>query len=164
MERIDERLARVDAARINSEAGILLGEPPGLARHAQLVSRYIHQVGGVPAIEDGKPRIEAEVVGITPEQAICDGVKRAGPRQHALRSPGAVHSGQCLADDGLDTPRHLLRRAAREGQQQDAFRADTLDDQVGNPVRQGHRLAGSRAGNDQQRTRAERGAGRFLPE
>ena len=60
---------------------------------------------------------------------------------------------QHLRGDALDTALHLGRRAAREGQQQDAPRIDAADDEMRDPMRQGVGLAGAGAGDDQQRWR-----------
>ena len=60
---------------------------------------------------------------------------------------GAEH----LARDALDPARHLGRRAAREGHQQDAARIGAVDDQMRDAVRQRVGLAGAGAGDDQQR-------------
>ena len=56
-----------------------------------------------------------------------------------------------LAADPLDPPRHLGRRAARKGHQQDAARIGAVDDQMRDAVGQGIGLARPRAGDDQER-------------
>jgi hypothetical protein len=48
---------------------------------------------------------------------------------------------------------HFLRRAPRKREQEDAFRRNPLQQQMCHPVRQRIGLAGTRAGNDQERRR-----------
>jgi hypothetical protein len=45
---------------------------------------------------------------------------------------------------------HVDGSSSREGQQQDAVRINAVDDQVGDPVREGFGLAGTRASNHKQ--------------
>ena len=59
-----------------------------------------------------------------------------------------------LRADPLDPARHLGRRPAGEGHQQNAARIGAVDDQMRDPMRQGVGLAGSRAGDDQERRKA----------
>ena len=58
-----------------------------------------------------------------------------------------------LARDALDPPRHLGGGAARKRHQQDAARIGAADDQMGDPMGERVGLAGSRAGDHQQRRR-----------
>ena len=77
-----------------------------------------------------------------------------------MREPRVA--AQDMGRDALDAPRHLVRGATREGQEHDAPRVDPVDDEVCNPVRQRIGLAGTRAGNDQERRRrGEVGAAEF---
>src|SRR3954470_15988281 len=63
-------------------------------------------------------------------------------------------SGADLADDAARTPRHLERRTAREGQEQDALRIRALGDEMRDAVRERIGLAGAGAGDDEERRRA----------
>ena len=58
-----------------------------------------------------------------------------------------------LRTDTLHASRHLGRRPAGEGHQQNAARIGAIDDQMGDAVREGIGLAGSRPGDDQERRR-----------
>ena len=61
-------------------------------------------------------------------------------------------SAKYLASDPLDASRHLGRSASREGHHQDPTRVGAADDEMGDPVGKGIGLAGSGAGDDQQRS------------
>ena len=65
-----------------------------------------------------------------------------------------------LASDPFDAAGHLGRGPTRKRHQQDTARVGTIEDEVGDAVRQRVRLSGARAGDDEQR-RARR-AGLFL--
>ena len=56
--------------------------------------------------------------------------------------------------DGLDATRHLVGGPSRKGQQQDALRVRALADQVSDAMRQRHGLAGTGAGDNEQRVAA----------
>ncbi len=62
--------------------------------------------------------------------------------------------GRC-PEDRFDPPCHLLRGTSSECEQENSFRADTRDDQVCHAVRKGHRFAGARTRDHQQRARLE---------
>ena len=115
----------------------------------QLRAHQVHQVGGVLAVEDGERRVHAAAIGVLAQQPRADAVEGAGPRQHRMRDacPALAEAG----DDAFHAPRHLHRRAAREGQQQDRARIDTAFDQARDAMRERVGLAGARAGDDQQR-------------
>jgi hypothetical protein len=53
---------------------------------------------------------------------------------------------------------HVDGSSSREGQQQDAVRINTVDDQVGDPVGEGLGLAGAGASNHKQGSGTEGGA------
>ena len=77
------------------------------------------------------------------DQAIGDRVEGARPGKPNL-------SGD-FADDALRAPRHLERRAAREGEQQDALRVRALENQMRHAVRERVGLAGAGTRENQQR-------------
>ncbi len=88
------------------------------------------------------------MIGVLPQQAGADSVERPRPGERR---------GRALAEgprrDALRPAHHLVGRAAREGQQQDAERIGAGFDQPHDAVRQGRGLAGAGAGNDQERPR-----------
>ena len=67
------------------------------------------------------------------------------------RTGGARIVLQCSPDDSVDTTSHLLRCSPGKRQQQNAFRLNTLKDQVRDAVRQCHSLAGPGTRDNQQR-------------
>ena len=80
----------------------------------------VHQVGGILAVVDGEGRIEADFAAH---------IRAAAARRSPWKVPdqgsaaGAlVRAASARADDALDAPGHLGRRAPREGHQQDAAR------------------------------------------
>ena len=62
----------------------------------------------------------------------------------------------CRSNNRLDAPRHVRRRSPRKRQQKNTLRAHARNHQMRHPVSQRHRLAGSRAGDNEQRPRCER--------
>ena len=109
----------------------------------------VDQVGGIVAIVDGEGGIEADLVRIVAQQPRPDAVEGAGPLQRVGHDAGLV--AQHLSGDALDTPRHFGGGAPRKRHQQDAPGIGAVDDQMGDPMRQRVGLAGSGAGNHQQR-------------
>ena len=65
-------------------------------------------------------------------------------------------------DEPLGAGEHLLRGAAGEGEQEDALGRDAALDEVRDPVDERARLAGARAGDDEQGPVAEGGGARLL--
>src|SRR3982074_439899 len=96
---------------------------------------------------NGESRIEADLSRIVAQEPRADPMEGPGPKRIG-------HDTGVIADhparDPLDTPRHLDGGPAREGHQQDLAGIGAIDDQVGDPVRQGVGLAGPRPGNDEQ--------------
>jgi hypothetical protein len=75
-------------------------------------------------------------------------VEGAGPTQRVRHDTGI--GAKNFASNPLDALRHLGRCASRECHQQDPARISAADNEMGNAVSKGIRLAGSRAGNDKQ--------------
>ena len=65
--------------------------------------------------------------------------------------PGKPNLSGDFAHDALRAPRHLDRRAAREGEQQDALRVRALENEMRHAVRERVGLAGAGAGENQER-------------
>ena len=99
----------------------------------------VHQVGRVLAIVDGEGRIETDLIGVVAKESCTDAVEGAGPGQRI--GQGASIIAQDLASDPLDPAGHLGGGAAGERHQQDTARVSTIDDEVGDPMRQGVRLS-----------------------
>ena len=79
---------------------------------------HVHQVGGVAAVE------HAEALGRG--RRACSGGGSGGWRSSGrcpTRAAGTLGFFATSRDDALRAARHLERRAAREGEQQDALRA-----------------------------------------
>ena len=153
-----QALLRVDRIGVDRKAGGLPGEPAILLAQALLVAHEVDQVGGIAAIEHGEAGIEADLLGIEPEQAGADRVERARPQGSAVGDRGAVAD---LLADLLGAAGHRLGGAAREGQQQHAARIGAVQDQVCHPVRERVGLARAGAGDDQKgRARLQPALGR----
>ena len=88
-------------------------------------------------------RRKAQARGIAADEAVGDRVECARPRQ--------PHRGRDFADDAARAPSHLERRAAREGEEQDALRVAAARDEVRDAMRQRIGLAGAGTREDQQR-------------
>ena len=73
------------------------------------------------------------------------------PDQASAAVAMCASGAERIADDPLDPSRHLRRRPAREGQEQDAARVGAADDQVRDAVGQRVGLARPGPGNDQER-------------
>ena len=148
VERLGERLLRVDHARIDGEAGRLLGKAPLDLGEAEIVAHDVERIGRVRAIEHGERGIEPDVERVQPQETIGDGVERAGPAR--LRDRPAAARGRARQDP-LRAQRHLRRRAPAEGEQQDAPRIGAAEDEVRHAMCQRVGLARAGAGDDEQR-------------
>ena len=149
LQHLGERGARIDHRRVDRQAGALLRKTLLRRRQPELVAHQVHQVGGVLAVVDAEAGIEPDAAGVVAQQARADGVEGARPRQLRARQAGAVGGG--LREDAAHAPAHLVRRAAREGQQQDAPGVGAGGDQAGHAVRERAGLARAGAGDHQQR-------------
>ena len=115
----------------------------------------VHQVRRILAVMDRESRIEADLFGDVAQQPGAYAMERPGPCHGVGQHAGLV--AHHPPADPLDPADHLACGPARERHQQDAPRIGAIDDQVGDPVRQGVGLARPGAGDDQQ------GRGRFGP-
>ena len=109
----------------------------------------VHQVGGVLAVEDRECRIHAAALRVLAQQSRADAVEGPGPRQRRMRDARPPFAEP--RHDAFHAPGHLDRRAARKRQQEDRARIDAIGHQAGHAMRERVGLAGSRAGDDQQR-------------
>ena len=149
LQHFFQRQQGVDRGRVDRETGVLQRKALRLAGCAQLMPHQVHEVGRVAAVVDGEAGVEAYPAGVFAQQARADAVEGSGPVELGTGKPRAV--SRKLAHDALGTPRHLIRRAAREGQQQDSSRIGALRDDMGDAVCKGIGLAGTGTGNHQQR-------------
>ena len=115
----------------------------------------VHEVRRILAVMDGEGRLEADRAGELAQQPRADAVEGARPGEGGERRAGLGAHG--MADDPLDPPRHLARRPAREGHQQDARRIGAVDDEMGDPVGKRVGLARPRPGDDEERPGRPRG-------
>jgi hypothetical protein len=118
------------------------------------VAHQVHQVAGVFAVVDGEAGVEPDAPGPVAQQACADSVEGARPAQLGLRQPGPA--GGPLRQDAPHAPPHLVGRAAREGEQQNARRVGAVGDQMRHAVRQRVGLARAGAGDHQQGRRRVR--------
>ncbi|ENN84041.1 hypothetical protein RHSP_71330 [Rhizobium freirei PRF 81] len=113
------------------------------------MARKIHQVGTVFPVVDGEGRIDADLLGVIPQQACADAMECAAPGKRIGGDAGI--RTQHLATDPLDAAAHLGGGAARKGHQQNAAWVRTLDDQMRDAMGKRIRLAGAGPGNHKQR-------------
>ncbi len=146
-----QRVAAVDHARIDRQAGSLQRETLLGLGQADVVPHHAHQVLGVAAVVDGERLFQADAAGVLAQQARADAVEGAGPRQAGRRLAAA--QSEHAVQHAAGAVRHLAGGAPRERQQQDALRIGAALDQPRHPVRQRVGLAGPGAGNHQQRPR-----------
>ena len=149
LQHLAQRLAAVDRARIDGQAGALQREALVRARQALLLAQQAEQVFAVAAVGDGEGRVQADALGLLAQQPRADAVEGAGPGQlgRALRGAEAQRQVQHAADTALQ----VLRRAAREAKQQQPPRVGAVEHQPRDTGRQRQRLARACAGDDQQR-------------
>ena len=74
----------------------------------------------------------------------------------------AVHAPAARADEAFRAREHLLRGAAREGQQEDALGARAAIDQVRDAIDERACFSRAGSGHDQERPVAVRGGGELL--
>ena len=79
IERLGERPLRVDAMRVDGEAGVLARKALLDFREAELVAQHVHQIGGIAPVENAEARVEPDGRGMPANQPIRDGMERAGP-------------------------------------------------------------------------------------
>ena len=111
---------------------------------AHLPERLLHHRELVGRIVDDEVTREADVRRLAAQQARAERVERGDPH------PFAVHPQQ-----RLDARAHLLRGFVGERDREQAIGlAEALADEIRDAVRDDARLAGARAGKNQQRARA----------
>ncbi len=158
VQHLVQRELRVDAARVDVEAGGLLREPRSAAAETEARTRDVYEVLGVTAVHDGEVRLHADVPGVDAQQAGGGGVEGAAP--DALgRAARAVAARR---EDRLDPAQHLGGGAAREREQQHAPWVGAALDEPGDAVDERGRLAGAGAGDDEQRPVAVPGGGELV--
>ena len=110
----------------------------------------IHQVRRILAIVDGEAGRKPDRFGIFAQQPRAYGVERPGPGEPLGHR--AVRAAK-LKQDQVDPADHFRRRAPGKRQQHHASRIGALPDQPRHPMRQRRGLAGTSAGDDEQRSR-----------
>lgn len=109
----------------------------------------IQKIGCVFPVVDGECRVQPDARSVDTKKPRSNRMKRARPANvvscaQLIRTKRRLHNTP-------DTSRHFTRRAASERQQQDTTRVRSVDDQVCDAARQGRRLSGAGARNNQQR-------------
>jgi len=97
----------------------------------------VHQAGRVLPVMDREVGLQADLLGILPQQRGADGVERPGPVSASVMMPALA-------------PSTLVQMLSTRRLISDAARIDAVDDQVGNPMCQGVGLALPRPGDDEQ--------------
>src|SRR5690606_7298069 len=72
LERLGERALRVDAMRIDREAGVLARKALALLRESELLAFQIDQVRRIPPVDHRETRIEPEHVRVFAQQPVAD--------------------------------------------------------------------------------------------
>ena len=148
-EHIVQRRLAVDGARIDREAGPLVGKAAlGLGK-SELVPNQIHQVGGILTIVDGEIAVKSDLCGIFAQQPGADRMECAGPGEPSVGA-GAFDPINCAQ---MRSTRRVISAAARREKVISMMRRGSapLHDQMRDAVRQRIGLAGARPGNDQKR-------------
>ena len=110
LQHLVERELRVDAARVDREAGAFDRKAALGLREAKLMPDQIHQIGGILAIMDRERRIEPDLLGIVAQEPRANPMERPRPGERVRHDAGAI--AHHLAGDPLDTARHLGRGTA----------------------------------------------------
>ena len=139
--------------RVDCEAGVLARKTLLGLRQAEPLPHDVHQVGGIGAVENVEARIEAESLAVQADQAIADRVKRPGPGQTQRRRQGSTRPAARTVEATACCARRVISSAARRVNVRSSTRSagNAREKQVRHAVRQGARLAGASAGDDEQR-------------
>ena len=156
LERVVQALLRIDAPRIDRQAGVLARKALVLLGVAQFLAQVVEEVSRIASVDDGEAGFEVHLPTVMAQQAVADRVKGAGPDQPLQHGLGAVAQRviERLAQDVVRAPPHLGRRPARKGQQQDARGIHAVHDEPRHAMRNRVGFSGAGAGHDQQRARA----------
>ena len=137
-DRLRQRPAGVDRARVEVEQQALARRAPPGPGQPLLLPDQVDQVGGVGRVDHGEVAGQAERGGVGGDDPVRDRVERAAPGllPAVLRGPAE----------------HLGRRPPGEGEQQDPVRGHAPLQQPGHPGGQRGRLAGPGPREHQQRS------------
>ena len=100
---------------------------------------------------NGEGGVEADRIGMVAQQTGSDRVKGSGPRKAVGHEARATTQNPWR--DERDLTGHLGRGAAGEGQQHDAVWVNAMRDKMPDAMGERAGLAGSGAGDDEQRRR-----------
>src|SRR5262249_35646138 len=128
------------------EAGRLPGEPSLTAPELQLGAQDLEEVLGVAAIVDGEARMQTHPLAVLAEQPGGDGVEGSAPHP-----AGGSRPLPPVAEEAVDAPEQLRRRAPGEGEEEDPLRRHAAVDQVRHAVGEGGGLPGPGSGDEQER-------------
>ena len=146
-DHLADRPPGVHAAAVDVGAGGRPGRPLAGVGQAVVGAQHVHQVSGIGLVEDGELRRQRERLRMLADDLVGDGVERPAADPLGRAGPGRRGPGE-----------HVAGGPAGEGQQQDpAGRQAVAVPQPGRPGHQRPRLAGPRAGQDQQRAALMRG-------
>ena len=139
-DHVVELPARVHAEGHDRAEEVPLREPPLRDGDADVGRRGLEEVLRVLRVEDREVRLEAEELGVRPQEPRPDGVERPGRRPHQVR-----------ADEGLDAPLHLPRRTVREREEEERRGIGPVLDEARDAVDERARLARARSRDDERR-------------
>ena len=124
----------------------MLGPELAGQRHVLLAQDLLHQRLLVVRVVDDEPTVDADRLPIRPQDARAQRMERAG-----------LDVAAAFADEADDPFPQLGGGAIRERDREDPPRCDPLDaDEIGDPMGEDAGLAGSGAGEDEQRTLGRR--------
>ena len=95
LQHLVQRLAGIDHARIDRQAGALERKALLGLRQADLVAHHAHQVFGIAAVVDGERLLQADAPRVLAQQARADAVEGAGPGQVGKRLRCGKPSTRC---------------------------------------------------------------------
>ena len=144
-QHVAERLAGVHGAGVDAGDRLLAREATLARAEPEFVAQQVHHVGGVGLVEHGERGVEPQRASVQPQQAVADRMERAAP--DARRVDARTGIGR----HALGARGHLARRTPAEREQQHTLGPHAVGEQAADPGGEGGRLAGARAGDDQQR-------------
>ena len=129
LDHVGQRLARVDAARVDGQAGGRQRQAVFALSQAERLAHVGHQILRVGAVQHREAARQADAWRFFTQEPRSHAVEGAAPRQRGWR--GARRHAQRLVQQPRRAARHLTGGAARKGQQQHPLRVCTLLHQPG---------------------------------
>ena len=159
-ERARERLAAVDAVRVDREARVLARKALLLLREAQLLAQQIEQIRRVAAVEHRERRLEPDDLRVLAQQPIADRMDTCRTTAGVRALSPCCRTARCAQRSvAMRSARRSISCAARRVKVSSRMRsgATPFSKQMRDPMRERVGLAGAGAGDDEQRPGREAG-------